>query len=108
MDIPTLTTAQFAPGNVVRHTRFDYRGVVFDVDPVFSGSDEWYEQVAQSRPPRDQPWYHVLVDGAEHTTYVAERHLELESPASEIRHPLLYRYFDHFQGGAYSKDRGLN
>ena len=62
--------ARFGPGQIVRHLRFDYRGVIVDVDPVFSGTDEWYDQVARSRPPKDEPWYHVLVDGAEHATYV--------------------------------------
>ena len=55
--------ASFSPGQLVHHLRFDYRGVVVDVDATFCGSDEWYEQVARSRPPKDAPWYHVLVDG---------------------------------------------
>ena len=100
--------ARFGPGQVVRHLRFDYRGVVVDVDPVFSGTDEWYEQVARSRPPKDKPWYHVLVDGAEHATYVAERHLEADPSPAPIRHPLLEHFFDRFEDGAYGKDRSLN
>ena len=100
--------ARFAPGDVVRHRRFDYRGVVFDADPVFSGSDAWYEEVARSRPPRDAPWYHVLVDGASHTTYVAERHLELDGEPGPIRHPLLDHYFDRLVDGRYERDRPLN
>lgn len=100
--------ARFGPGELVRHNRFGYRGVIVDVDPVFSGSDEWYEQVARSRPPRDRPWYHVLVDGAEHTTYVAERHLDPEPDPSPIRHPLLEHFFDHFRNGRYGRDVRLN
>lgn len=100
--------ARFGPGQVVRHNRFGYRGVIVDVDPVFSGSDAWYAQVARSRPPRDKPWYHVLVDGADHTTYVAERHLELEPDPRPVAHPLLDRFFDHFRDGRYGKDRSLN
>ncbi len=100
--------ARFGPGDVIRHRRFGYRGVIVDVDPVFSGSDEWYEEVARSRPPRDAPWYHVLVHGADHTTYVAERHLELESEPAPVDHPLLGRFFDRFEQGRYARSRSLN
>ena len=62
-------TAKFQPGQIVHHRLFDYLGVIFDIDPDFRGTDEWYEHVARSRPPRDEPWYHVLVHDAEHTTY---------------------------------------
>ncbi len=79
-----------------------------DVDPVFSGSDEWYEAVARSRPPRDRPWYHVLVDGAEHATYVAERHLEADSSGVAIRHPLLSDFFDTFDEGTYRRSNAYN
>ena len=72
----TVSAAKFEVGQIVHHLKFGYRGVVFDVDPYFQGTDEWYEQVARSRPPKDRPWYHVLVHDAAHTTYVAERHLE--------------------------------
>jgi heat shock protein HspQ len=58
--------ARLQVGQVVRHRLFDYRGVIYDVDPVFSLSEEWYEQMARSRPPKDQPWYHVLVDDDSH------------------------------------------
>ena len=70
--------AKFKIGQIVHHKLFDYSGVVFDIDPFFQSSDEWYEQVAQSRPPKNKPWYHVLVHTAEHTTYVAEQNLDLE------------------------------
>ena len=93
--------ALFALGQLVTHLRFGYRGVVVDVDPVFSGSDEWYDQVARSRPPKDRPWYHVLVDEAEHATYVAERHLAPDEVGGTIRHPWLGEYFDAFEGGRY-------
>ena len=78
--------AKFAIGSIVRHLRFDYRGVIYDVDPVFLGSDEWYEQVARSRPPKDKPWYKVLVDRGVHETYVAERHLERDDSGEPIVH----------------------
>ena len=95
--------ARFGVGQLIHHRLFGYRGVVFDVDPVFSGTEEWYEQVAKSRPPRDRPWYHVLPDGASHTTYVAERNLEPLDPESldPIHHPLLDQLFERFEEGAY-------
>jgi len=92
---------RFFPGQIVHHRRFSYRGVIYGVDPVFSLSEEWYEQVARSRPPKDRPWYHVLVDGASHTTYVAERHLEPSTDRSQISHPLLGEYFRGFDGERY-------
>ena len=68
---------------------------------VFSGTDEWYEQVARSKPPKDAPWYHVLVDGATHTTYVAERTLEPAARHDPVRHPLLDALFERFEDGSY-------
>ena len=93
--------ARFSVGEVIRHSRFGYRGVVVDVDAVFSGTDEWYENVARSRPPRDAPWYHVLVHDATHMTYVAERHLQSDDADAPIRHPWLRTFFDARQGGRY-------
>ncbi len=93
--------AQFSVGEVVCHRRFGYRGVVVDVDATFSLSAEWYEQVARSRPPKDKPWYHVLVHEAMHQTYVAERHLEAEADPAQIDHPGLGKHFDPFVNGGY-------
>ena len=93
--------AKFSPGQLVHHNRFGYRGVVVDVDATFEGSDEWYEAVARSRPPRDRPWYHVLVHAATHTTYVAERHLEADESGAPIEHPLLDACFTEFRDGRY-------
>ncbi len=99
--------ASFSPGQLVHHLRFDYRGVVVDVDATFCGSDEWYEQVARSRPPKDAPWYHVLVDGAQHMTYVAERNLEFDSSGESVSHPLLKYYFDDFRESRYVRNLRL-
>ena len=93
--------ARFGIGQVVHHLRFHYRGVVYDVDPVFSGTEEWYEQVARSRPPKDRPWYRVLVHGGNHVTYVAERHLERDESGEPIRHPAVSQVFERFEDGAY-------
>ena len=78
------------------------------VDATFSGTEEWYETMARSRPPRDEPWYHVLVHGAEHSTYVAERNLEPDPTGEPIAHPVLDRFFDEFRNGAYVRHRTIH
>ncbi len=88
--------ARFELGQVIDHKLFGYRGVIYDIDPVFQLSEEWYETVAKSRPPKDRPWYHVLPDGAAHTTYVSERNLEPASEPSPIHHPLIGEAFEGF------------
>ncbi len=97
-----VQTAKFFVGQLVHHKKFDYRGVVFDVDASFQGTDEWYEQVARSRPPKEMPWYHVLVDGAEDTTYVAERHLDSDECGEPIKHRLVAELCGDFHDGRYS------
>jgi heat shock protein HspQ len=99
--------ARFAIGDLVHHKLFDYRGVVYDVDPQFALSDEWYETVARSRPPKDQPWYRVLVHNAINETYVAERNLEPDSTEDPVSHPLIDALFTGFIDGRYiGADRG--
>ena len=95
--------ARFRVGQPIHHKLFDYRGVIFDVDATFQGSDEWYEAMARTRPPRDQPWYHVLVHDAAHTTYVTERNLEPDLSGEPVRHPALHEFFDELRGGLYVK-----
>jgi len=102
------TQAKFSVGDCIHHRRFGYRGVIVDVDPVFSGSDEWYEQIARSRPPKDAPWYHVLVHDAEHMTYVAERNLEPDLSGEPLHHPLLTQYFSGFEDGLYLRRERAN
>lgn len=97
--------ARFAIGQTVHHRLFDYRGVVYDVDPIFMGSEEWYEQVARSRPPKDEPWYRVLVHEGTHETYVAERNLEEDEVGGEIRHPGVPHLFDELRDGVYVPKR---
>ena len=93
--------AKYHIGQIVDHTKFGYRGVVFDVDAQFNGTEEWYETVAKSRPPKDAPWYHVLVDGEDYTTYVAERHLEESTNRSAIHHPLIDVFFTGLSNDRY-------
>lgn len=103
-----ISHAQFTVGQLINHKLFDYRGVIIDVDPIFQGADEWYEQVAGTRPPKDQPWYHVLVHDATHSTYVAERNLEADDSKAPIRHPLLETYFSNLENGRYVFHRRQN
>jgi heat shock protein HspQ len=100
-----MAQPKFSIGQLIHHRKFDYRGVIVDVDPEFNGSEEWYELVAQSRPPKDAPWYHVLVHGAQHSTYVAERHLEPDTSGEQIAHPALGEFFDRFENGRYRRKR---
>lgn len=96
-----MKEAKFCIGQIVQHQMFDYRGVIIDVDYKFLGTEQWYEQVARSRPPKDQPWYHVLVGDAILQTYVAERNLEGCEECISINHPLLDQYFTGVEGGRY-------
>lgn len=97
--------AKFAIGQPVSHRLFGYRGVVYDVDPVFLGSEEWYEQVAKSRPPKGQPWYRVLVHDAQHETYVAERNLAADLSGDAVVHPAMTELFSEFRDGVYAPRR---
>ncbi len=104
-DSETRSSVRFSIGDLVRHELFDYRGVVIGVTPRFEGTDEWYETVARSRPPKDRPWYHVLPDGAAHQTYVADRNLQPDHTGRPIEHPLVKMYFTHFIGGRHVSGR---
>jgi len=93
--------ALFSVGDLVHHKLFDYRGVIVDVDPHLMLSDDWYEAIARSRPPKDQPWYRVLVHDAIHDTYVAERNLEPDTSGAPVHHPLIETCFIGFSDGHY-------
>ena len=100
--------ARFRVGQLIQHELFEYRGVIVDVDATFQGSDEWYQAVARTRPPKDQPWYHVLVNDAEHMTYVAERNLGPDLSGQPIRHPDLAQFFDEMRDGIYVRSRQMH
>ena len=68
--------AKYCIGQLIQHKLFDYRGIILGVDLEFKSTDEWYEMVAKSRPPKNEPWYHVLVHHKGHQTYVAEQNLQ--------------------------------
>ena len=104
----TSHRARFRVGQLVKHKLFDYRGVIVDADATFQGSDEWYDMMARTRPPRDQPWYHVLVHEAEHMTYVAERNLQPDLTGAPISHPALGQFFDDLRDGIYVRSHAVH
>jgi heat shock protein HspQ len=92
---------RFRVGQLVHHKLFDYRGVVVDVHSEYRGTDEWYDEVAKTKPPKDQPWYEVLVNESARVTYVADRNLDLDVTGMPIAHPLIRVFFTEFHRGAY-------
>lgn len=101
-------SVKFAIGQIIHHKMFDYRGVVVDVDPVFNSTEEWYKNVALSKPPKDKPWYYVLVDGAAYQTYVAEKNLDPDESGKPINHPLVGEFFSGVKDGIYVMRRSSN
>ena len=96
-------STKFVPGELVRHRRYGYRGVVVDFDTSCTAPEEWY-QSNSTQPRRDQPWYHVLVHQSAQTTYAAEENLEPDPRPDGIEHPLLELFFDAFQDGCYVRN----
>ena len=108
---PHVSEARFAIGDVVRHRLFDFRGVVFDIDPVFANSEEWYESIpADMRPRRDQPFYHLLAKNDEnnYVAYVSQQNLLGDGEGGPVDHPSLEEMFDDFREGRYRLRRGLS
>ena len=96
-----ILNARFSVGQLVIHKLFNYRGVIVDVDPDFRGTEDWYNRVALTQPPRDKPWYRVLVHNASHETYVAERNLEMDDSGNPVNHPMIEHIFRDLVDGKY-------
>jgi heat shock protein HspQ len=99
-----MPSARFAIGDVVRHRLFDFRGVIFDVDPVFANSEEWYESIPEDvRPSKDQPFYHLLAENAEssYVAYVSQQNLLPDDSDEPVDHPALATMFDGLKAGRY-------
>ncbi len=97
-------TARFAIGQVVRHRFFPFRGVIYDVDPVFSNSEEWWLSIPEDlRPRKDQPFYHLLAENSDtsYTAYVSEQNLLFDESGEPCRHPLVMELFDGPREGRY-------
>ena len=98
IDIPL---ARFAIGEVVRHRLFDFRGVIFDVDPEFANSEEWYQSIPEDlRPSKDQPFYHLLAENAEssYVAYVSQQNLLPDDSEEPIDHPAIPTMFERADG----------
>jgi len=101
---PPVAHARFAIGEVVRHRLFEFRGVVFDVDPVFANSDEWYESIPEDiRPPKDQPFYHLFAENSDsaYIAYVSQQNLVHDESDEMIDHPAIAGLFDSYADGRY-------
>ena len=100
----TVRNARFQIGQVVRHRLYPFRGVIFDVDPIFSNSDEWYASIPKDvRPAKDQPFYHLLAENSdsEYVAYVSEQNLVPDPSDEPLRHPQVPEMFKELQGGVY-------
>jgi len=93
----------FEPGEVVRHRRYGYRGVIVARDEFCQADDKWYSK-NQTQPERNQPWYHVLVDGSSTCTYAASVNLMADESGLPISHPLLPYFFSNFDQGVYARN----
>ena len=99
-----MPLARFAIGEVVRHRLFDFRGVVFAVDPEFANSEEWYDAIPEGlRPSKDQPFYHLLAENAEdsYVAYVSQQNLVRDDSDEPVEHPAIATMFDGHEGGQY-------
>ena len=106
--MPPVAHAHFSIGDVVRHRLFEFRGVVFDVDPVFANSQEWYDAIPEDiRPAKDQPFYHLLAENADsnYVAYVSQQNLEPDESDEPIDHPAIPGLFDGYEDGRYSLRR---
>jgi heat shock protein HspQ len=100
----SIRERRFRPGQLTRHRRYGYRGVVVHCDPSCMADEEWYRS-NQTQPAKEQPWYHVLVDGSQRITYVAQTNLILDESEDEVDHPLVEHFFSGFEDGSYVRNK---
>ncbi|NCP18679.1 MAG: heat shock protein HspQ [Erythrobacter sp.] len=108
--VPLMRQSRFGVGEVVRHKMFDFRGVVFDIDPTFANSEEWYEAIPENiRPGRDQPYYHLFAesDDSYYVAYVSQQNLIADGSAGPVDHPNIAEMFDDFVDGRYLMHPGM-
>jgi len=108
---PSVSEARFTIGDVVRHRTHDFRGVIFDIDPVFANSDEWYESIPKAtRPTREQPFYHLFAenDEASYIAYVSQQNLVRDGDGGPVEHPSIDMLFGDFLDGRYNLLRGMS
>ena len=103
--------AKYNLGQIVRHRKHPFRGVVFDVDPEFANTEEWYESIPEdSRPAKEQPFYHLLAenDHSFYVAYVSEQNLVADYSGEPVEHPDIPDMFGPFQDGQYPLHFQLN
>lgn len=101
-----IRKARFEIGQVVRHRVFAFRGVVYDVDPIFSSSEEWWQSIPEDiRPSKDQPFYHLLAENEQgpYIAYVSEQNLVPDDTDQPVEHPDIDRYFTIGDNGEYHR-----
>ena len=104
MFIMDARLAKFSIGQVVRHRKFPFRGVIFDVDPEFANTEAWWESIPEDmRPRRDQPFYHLLAENDQscYVAYVSEQNLLPDESGEPVGHPQAAQMFDTFEDGMY-------
>ena len=108
----SVRKAKFDIGAVVRHRMFPFRGIVFDVDPIFDHTEEWYQAIpAEVRPSKDQPFYHLLAENAvsHYVAYVSEQNLLPDDSGEPLNHEQIDLFFERMPGGAYkARPRVMN
>jgi heat shock protein HspQ len=98
--------AKFAIGQVVKHRVYPFRGVIYDVDPTFANTEEWWRSIpAEVRPSKDQPFYHLYAENAEsqYIAYVSEQNLVPDESGEPVRHPQVDEVFERTDNGAYQR-----
>ena len=101
----SITSTQFAIGQVVKHRLYEFRGVIVDVDPEFSNTEEWWDSIPEEvRPRKDQPFYHLLAENEETTylAYVSEQNLQIDDTGEPVNHPQVAEVFGEFLGDSYA------
>ncbi|NIJ39775.1 heat shock protein HspQ [Parvibaculum indicum] len=96
--------AKFRIGQVVRHRFYPFRGVIFDVDPTFNNTEEWWQSIPEEvRPRKDQPYYHLLAENGEteYVAYVSEQNLLPDESGEPVRHPQVAEFFGPLEDGVY-------
>jgi heat shock protein HspQ len=101
--------AKFQIGQVVKHRLYSFRGVVFDIDPEFNNTEEWWQSIpVDARPSKDQPFYHLFAENAEteYVAYVSEQNLLPDTSDTPIRHPQVAEEFVRDKAGSYRPRNG--
>jgi heat shock protein HspQ len=105
-----MREAKFRIGQVVRHRVYPFRGVIFDIDPEFNNTEEWYQSIPKEiRPRRDQPFYHLYAenDETEYVAYVSEQNLVVDTSGEPVRHPQVKESFVRTADGAFRAKAGM-